>query len=679
MVMIPPGFQMLQSSMDSLIASEERKRSRELQAEAEARARKTNLIQTGTTIAGAVAGGVSTGGSPQGIMLGAQAGRLAGGLVSPNPISGADAVQGAIGVGVGIDELGKSAASAKAYDALRADRMATLQGQDDAYTNAGATEGTVRSPAQLRRDQAVMQLSQMTGTDMSRLDPRLASAVLTAGPKPQLGTRTVQVGDTTALIQQDPESGEMKQVTYGKTGGGAEGTPRQAWVNTADADAEPVWKPQTITGNRNLEQLVDRYGNENVLLENPNRQVGQGAIFEENMIAEGRAAQWAANRGAKNIPTSEIEKEAFKRVMVQDLLEQRKQRTSTAFNPETQRVETVPGTKFQNIEEATTSTDLPKQAQAFLPAQRPVTAEGRPIVQNADGSISTERTVTFDDPRTPGAYVNIPTMFGGKQVSPKEAMDRIVQNDYRDPETGKPIQSYGSLETAERAAQDRSAALGKRYATTPGGGVTPLREGGTAKEKLTPEEYKGFTGSAIAMELLNVMSENVETTGPIVGPLKEFAQRNSLMTPDGTLDFALAKARLDNIAQEIIKGIPSNFDVQTFQKTLAKVGEDPEANKRAIQQGARQLARAMAEQIDYAKRFNKELPDQSLETARQFGVDVDGILSGKSKQQITFNKPLGIKLDPYTPDSAKSALELAKDKKNKGRWVMWKGQLRMIQ
>ena len=306
------------------------------------------------------------------------------------------------------------------------------------------------------------------------------------------------------------------------------------------------------------------------------------------MIAEGRAAQWAANRRAQNIPTSEMEKEAFKRVMVQDLLEQRKQRTSTAFNPETQRVETVPGTKFQTIEEATTSTDLPKQAQAFMPAKAP-------------------------------AGVN------------------------------------------------------------PGGGVTPLREGGTAKEKLTTEEYKGFTGSSTAMELLNVMSENVETTGPIVGPLKEFAQRNSLMTPDGTLDFALAKARLDNLAQEIIKGIPSNFDVQTFQKTLAKVGEDPEANKRAIQQGARQLARAMAEQIDYAKRFNKELPDQSLETARQFGVDVDGILSGKSKQQIALNKPLGIKLDPYTPDSAKAALAIAQDKKNKGKWMMWKGNLRPIQ
>ena len=151
------------------------------------------------------------------------------------------------------------------------------------------------------------------------------------------------------------------------------------------------------------------------------------------------------------------------------------------------------------------------------------------------------------------------------------------------------------------------------------------------------------------------------------------------MKPDGTLEFALAKARMDNIAQEIIKGIPSNFDVQTFQKTLAKVGEDPEANKRAIQHGTRQLARAMAEQLDYARRFNIDLPEQALQTAREFGVDVESILAGKGTQRIAFDKPLGIKLDPYVPANTKAAVSMAEEKQNKGRWMLWNRQLRQIQ
>ena len=242
-----------------------------------------------------------------------------------------------------------------------------------------------------------------------------------------------------------------------------------------------------------------------------------------------------------------------------------------------------------------------------------------------------------------------------------------------DPKTNLPGRVPGlRLEGIEKLAAGQGGAV----TAVP---ITPTRQPVTERKQMTPEQYKGFTGTGTAMELMNVLNENVSGTGFIKGPFKEAAQRLGFMKPDGTLEFALAKARMDNIAQEIIKGIPSNFDVQTFQKTLAKVGEDPEANKRAIQHGTRQLARAMAEQLDYARRFNIDLPEQALQTAREFGVDVESILAGKGTQRIAFDKPLGIKLDPYVPANTKAAVSMAEEKQNKGRWMLWNRQLRQIQ
>jgi len=89
------------------------------------------------------------------------------------------------------------------------------------------------------------------------------------------------------------------------------------------------------------------------------------------------------------------------------------------------------------------------------------TAEGRPIIENPDGSRSTERSITGQwGPK--GEWVNIPSMYGGKQVSEKEAVNIIRSHGYKDPETGRSIKMYKSLSEAESAARSRSEVdLGK--------------------------------------------------------------------------------------------------------------------------------------------------------------------------------------------------------------------------
>nr|WP_321482720.1 phage tail tip lysozyme [uncultured Cohaesibacter sp.] len=91
------------------------------------------------------------------------------------------------------------------------------------------------------------------------------------------------------------------------------------------------------------------------------------------------------------------------------------------------------------------------------------TDEGRPIVRNVDGSVSTERTITVTDKRINGGKpTNIPTMYGGKIVDDETASDIIAKNKGIDPDTGRKLSSYNSISEAEAAAAARSKQLGKQ-------------------------------------------------------------------------------------------------------------------------------------------------------------------------------------------------------------------------
>lgn len=85
----------------------------------------------------------------------------------------------------------------------------------------------------------------------------------------------------------------------------------------------------------------------------------------------------------------------------------------------------------------------------------------RQVVRNKDGSISTERTVTIQDPRIhKGLWVNIPTLYGGKEVSQEKAIEIIAENEGIDPETGRKVPFFTTLDEALEAAEARSDSLG---------------------------------------------------------------------------------------------------------------------------------------------------------------------------------------------------------------------------
>ena len=101
--------------------------------------------------------------------------------------------------------------------------------------------------------------------------------------------------------------------------------------------------------------------------------------------------------------------------------------------------------------------DLPRLTSKVLG----YTHEGRAIIQNEDGSVSTERTITITHPGiNNGLPTNIPSMYEGVERNEEEAIRRIMEAGGKDPETGTQLRGYPSIDAAVRAARKRSKELG---------------------------------------------------------------------------------------------------------------------------------------------------------------------------------------------------------------------------
>ena len=87
------------------------------------------------------------------------------------------------------------------------------------------------------------------------------------------------------------------------------------------------------------------------------------------------------------------------------------------------------------------------------------TREGRPIYKNQYGDLVTERTITENIPEL-GGWVNLPTVYDGRFVSPSQAIVKIIESGGVDPVTGREINSFPTVDEAVSAAESRSYELG---------------------------------------------------------------------------------------------------------------------------------------------------------------------------------------------------------------------------
>lgn len=89
------------------------------------------------------------------------------------------------------------------------------------------------------------------------------------------------------------------------------------------------------------------------------------------------------------------------------------------------------------------------------------TSEGRPIIVNNDGGLSTELLATVVHPDlNDGRPTNIPTIFNGEIVSEDDAVRIVIEAGGIDPQTGRTLDSFDSVFHAAHVARERARALG---------------------------------------------------------------------------------------------------------------------------------------------------------------------------------------------------------------------------
>ena len=78
-------------------------------------------------------------------------------------------------------------------------------------------------------------------------------------------------------------------------------------------------------------------------------------------------------------------------------------------------------------------------------------ARTKPRILNPDGTYSSERSITIG---VEGQYINVPTIWEGKQLRPPEAIERAIKSRIKYPK-------FRTLREALQAAKERTEALGR--------------------------------------------------------------------------------------------------------------------------------------------------------------------------------------------------------------------------
>lgn len=184
--------------------------------------------------------------------------------------------------------------------------------------------------------------------------------------------------------------------------------------------------------------------------------------------------------------------------------------------------------------------------------------------------------------------------------------------------------------------------MGEDIATAPRQILTPEQE---AFSKLTPEEQKDIlkkslvnidmgqpppptvqetvSGALSALGQLDTMETYIGETGRVKGLWSKAGAW--IGTNEDAIKFESARNNMKLAAQSIVKGIPSNFDVQTVIDTLPALWLPQAANKQRIKVSREITKNVLYNAISFYKNTNQSFPPQIVEQAKSFGINVDNV------------------------------------------------------
>jgi hypothetical protein len=159
--------------------------------------------------------------------------------------------------------------------------------------------------------------------------------------------------------------------------------------------------------------------------------------------------------------------------------------------------------------------------------------------------------------------------------------------------------------------------------------LTPIPGGGEIGPKvpgpLPTAVQDNINGQINSWQMLNTMKKYVDGTPnvPVVGKGRQVAAWAGFDKEAQQFEAAWGQYRLS--AQSMIKGIPSNYDVQTILDTLPEWGRSKSQNLERIEASRKIIQTLTKNTIAYYKHMNYPLPPEVMVQARAIGVDVKNI------------------------------------------------------
>jgi len=217
----------------------------------------------------------------------------------------------------------------------------------------------------------------------------------------------------------------------------------------------------------------------------------------------------------------------------------------------------------------------------YAPDGKPKAAQAidrsRPIINNSDGSFSTERTITvgFDD-----GYYNIPTIVDGKQVSESEAIQHFKAG------RNKAVGHFATQQEAEAAAKARSGEIGRVRGAEAQSGRNPFDQFDAPAAR--PQEAASFNSrfapnpveALIAPEMSGIPS-NAATLAPA---MRRAADERLVSaageTPGGTFASSAMNTMLLNIPRNISAGLAAATTDIPFSEAYQGLKDIDEASAR---------------------------------------------------------------------------------------------------
>ena len=138
-----------------------------------------------------------------------------------------------------------------------------------------------------------------------------------------------------------------------------------------------------------------------------------------------------------------------------------------------------------------------------------------------------------------------------------------------------------------------------------------------------PTVQETVSGALSALGQLDTMEQYINESGRVKG-LWSMAGA-WIGTNEDAIKFDSARNNMKLAAQSIVKGIPSNFDVQTVINTLPALWLPQATNKQRIKVSRESTKNLLYNVISFYKNTKQSFPPQVIEQAKSFGINVDDV------------------------------------------------------